>query len=67
VLIYDLGDDTRRATGLAPGDVVFQVNRQRIAAAAELRAAFAQAAGGQAITLWFERNGMIGRTSFYVQ
>jgi serine protease Do len=67
VLIYDLGEDTRRATGLAAGDVVFQVNRQRIGSAAELRAAFAQAAGGQAITLWFERNGMIGRTSFYVQ
>src|SRR5512146_1912684 len=67
VLIYDLGDDTRRATGLAAGDVVFQVNRQRIGSAAELRAAFAQAAGGQAITLWFERSGMIGRTSFYVQ
>ena len=67
VLIYDLGDDTRRATGLAAGDVGFQVNRQRIGSAAELRAALAQAAGGQAITLWFERNGMIGRTSFYVQ
>ena len=67
VLIYALGDDTRRATGLAPGDVVFQVNRQRVGTAQALRAAFAQAAGGQAITLWFERNGMIGRTSFYVQ
>jgi len=67
VLIYDLGDDTRRSTGLAPGDVVFQVNRQRVGTVAELRSAFAQAAGGQAITLWFERNGMIGRTSFYVQ
>jgi serine protease Do len=67
VLIFDLGDDTRRATGLAPGDVVFQVNRQRVGTAEALRGAFAQAAGGQAITLWFERNGMVGRTSFYVQ
>jgi serine protease Do len=67
VLIFDLGDDTRRATGLAPGDVVFQVNRLRVATAESLRGAFAQAAGGQAITLWFERNGMVGRTSFYVQ
>ena len=67
VLIYDIGDDTRRATGLAPGDVVFQVNRQRVGSAESLRAAFAQAAGGQAITLWFERGGMVGRTSFYVQ
>jgi serine protease Do len=67
VLIFDLGDDTRRATGLAPGDVVFQVNRLRVGTAEALRGAFAQAAGGQAITLWFERNGMVGRTSFYVQ
>jgi serine protease Do len=65
-LIYDIGDATQRATGLAPGDVVFQVNRQRIATADALRHAFSQAAGGQAITLWYERGGMIGRTSFYV-
>ena len=67
VLIYRIGEDTRRATGLAPGDVVFQVNRQRLAAADALQRAFAQAAGGQAITLWFERGGRIGRTSFYVR
>jgi hypothetical protein len=47
--------------------VVFQVNRLRVGTAEALRGAFAQAAGGQAITLWFERNGMVGRTSFYVQ
>jgi hypothetical protein len=45
---------------------VFQVDRQRIATADALRHAFSQAAGGQAITLWYERGGMIGRTSFYV-
>ena len=66
-LVYDVGEATQRATGLAPGDVVFQVNRQRIATADALRRAFSQAAGGQAITLWFERGGMIGRTSFYVR
>jgi serine protease Do len=67
VLIYDLGPDTQRATGLAPGDVVFQVNRLRVGSAEVLRRTFREAAGGQAITLWFERNGMIGRTTFYVQ
>jgi hypothetical protein len=67
VLMYDLGPDTQRATGLAPGDVVFQVNRLRVTDAETLRRAFREAAGGQAITLWFERNGMVGRTTFYVQ
>ncbi len=51
----------------SPGDVIFQVNRQRVATAEALRSAFRQAAGGQAILLWFERNGRIGRTSSYVQ
>ncbi len=67
VLVYDIGGDTQQATGLAPGDVVFQVNRQRVATADGLRQAFAAAAGGQAITVWFERNGMIGRSAFYVR
>jgi len=67
VLIYDIGANTQQATGLAPGDVVFQVNRQRVATADDLRQAFAAAAGEQAVTVWFERNGMIGRSAFYVR
>ena len=67
VLIYDIGANTQQATGLATGDVVFQVNRQRVASAAELRQAFTGAAGNQAVTLWFERGGMIGRSAFYVR
>jgi serine protease Do len=67
VLIYDIGANTQQATGLATGDVVFQVNRQRVASAAELRQAFTGAAGNQAVTVWFERGGMIGRSAFYVR
>ena len=67
VLIYDIGANTQQATGLAPGDVVFQVNRQRVTTAAALREAFAAAAGNQAITVWFERSGMVGRSAFYVR
>jgi serine protease Do len=47
VLIYDLGAATRRATGLAPGDVVFQVNRERVASAEALRRAFARRRAGR--------------------
>jgi serine protease Do len=67
VLVYDIGANTQRATGLAPGDVVFQVNRQKVGTADDLRQAFTAAAGNQAITVWFERGGMIGRTAFYVR
>jgi serine protease Do len=67
VLIYDIGQEAQEATGLQPGDVVFQVNRQRVATAEELRGAFTQATGGGAISLWFERAGSIGRTAFYVR
>ena len=67
VLIYDIGAEAQQATGLQPGDVVFQVNRQRVATAEELRGAFTQATGGGAISLWFERAGSIGRTAFYVR
>ena len=67
VLIYDIGSNTQQATGLAPGDVVFQVNRQRVTTTDALRQAFAAAAGNQAITVWFERSGMVGRSAFYVR
>jgi len=66
-LIYDIGANTQRATGLAPGDVVFQVNRLKVTTADELRQAFSAAAGNQAITVWFERSSGIGRTAFYVR
>jgi len=67
VLIYDIGQEAQQATGLQPGDVVFQVNRLRVASAEDLRRAFTQATGGGAISLWFERDGEIGRTAFYVR
>ena len=33
VLIYNIGAAAQRATGLQPGDVIFQINRQRVAGA----------------------------------
>jgi len=66
-LLYRLGDETQRATGLQPGDVIFQINRSRVSSADELGRAFRQATGRGAITVWFERDGRIFRTQFYVQ
>jgi len=67
VLIADLGPESQRATGLQPGDVIFQINRQKVSEAAELQRAFEAAkGGGAAITVWFERRGNVGRATFYV-
>jgi len=66
-LIYELGSDAGQATGLQTGDVIFQINRTQIMTAAELKRTFAATAGHSAVTVWFERRGMIGRTTFYVQ
>jgi serine protease Do len=66
-LPYDVGEETQGATGLRPGDVIYQINRQRVRSAGELRRAFDAAAGGGAITVWLERSGRIYRTQFYVR
>jgi len=66
-LIYDIPDEMQRATGLRSGDVVLQINRAKIAGAEDLRRAFSTAAGGGAVTVWFERGGRLGRTAFYVR
>jgi serine protease Do len=66
VLIADLGIESQRATGLQPGDVIFQVNRQKVSDAEELERLFNAAKGANAITVWFERRGNVGRATFYV-
>jgi serine protease Do len=67
VLIADLSIESQRATGLQPGDVIFQINRQKVGEAEELQRMFNAAKGGNALTVWFERRGNVGRTTFYVQ
>jgi serine protease Do len=66
-LIYEIGRAAQQATGLMPGDVVFQINRVPVQAAEDLQRVFREAEGGSAITVWFERRGGVGRTSFYVR
>ena len=66
-LIYNLGEATQRATGLQAGDVIFQINRQGVGGAEDLRRFLAAAAGTGPVTVWFERGAVVGRTTFYVQ
>jgi serine protease Do len=67
VLIYQIGDATASATGLAPGDVILQVNRQPIRRAEEVGEVFRAAAGRGAIRVYFERGGSLAYTDFYVR
>jgi hypothetical protein len=66
-LIYDISAEMEQGTGLRSGDVIVQINRTRIESVDDLRRAFAAAAGGGAVTVWFERDGRLGRTAFYVR
>jgi serine protease Do len=66
-LIYDIPDEMEQATGLRSGDVIVQINRTRVASAEDLRRVFSAAAGAGAVTVWFERQGQLGRTAFYVR
>src|SRR5438094_5090062 len=66
-LIYDIPDEMQRATGLSSGDVILQINRVRVATAADLRRAFAAAAAAGAATGWVGRDRRLSRTAFYVR
>ena len=66
-LIYRIGDATQDATGLRPGDVILQINRQSVATAEDTRRAFRAAAGRTPVRVVFERGGQLGFADFYVQ
>lgn len=65
-LIYRIGEETQLATGLQAGDVILQINRIPIETAEDARRAF-QAAGRSAVRVWFERDGQLGFTDFYLR
>jgi len=66
-LIYDIPPELEQGTRLRSGDVILQINRARVMRAEDLQRAFAAAAGAGAVTVWFERAGRLGRTTFYVR
>jgi S1-C subfamily serine protease len=66
-LIYRIGDRTAQATGLRAGDVIFQINRQRVSRAEQVREAFREAAGRSALRVYVERGGYVSWTEFYVR
>jgi serine protease Do len=65
-LIYSIGERAGRLSRLQAGDLIVQVNRQRIESAEDVTAAF-QAAGRQRtwIRVYVERDGSVYSTDFY--
>jgi S1-C subfamily serine protease len=66
-LIAALGPETQQATGLRPGDLIFQIDRTRVESAEDLQRALRAAAGRGAVTVWLERTRSLIRVSFYVK
>ena len=66
-LITAIPDQTARITRLQPGDVILQVNRRRIAEPSDVRDALRSARSRTPVQVFYERNGRIYPTSFYVQ
>ena len=66
-LIYQIGGPARRSTGLRAGDLIVQINRQRITRAEQVTEIFNQYQGRRApIRVYVERDGNVRFTDFYV-
>ena len=67
VLIYALGEDTERATGLRTGDVIVQINRREIKDASQVQDIFDRVSGRVAMRVYVDRGGRIRYTDFHVR
>ena len=66
-LIYDVGDNASRNTGLRPGDLIVQINRERITRAEDVTELFNRYRGRRSpIRVYVERNGSVRYSDFYV-
>ncbi len=66
-LIFDIGTAARRSTGLRPGDVIYQINRQRVTRAEDVPDIIREVSRRSAVRIYFERGGSRGYTDFYVR
>jgi serine protease Do len=66
-LIYEIPDGTARQTGLRAGDVIRQINQTAVTDAADVERLVRAAQGRTALQVFFERDGRIGISEFYVR
>jgi hypothetical protein len=65
-MVVDISQELRSTIGLAPGDVILQINRTPIRSAAELADFFRDLPSGTRLILFFERNGRANRAGPFV-
>lgn len=66
-LIFDIGTNARRNTGLRPGDLIVQINRERVYSAEQVTEIFNRYMGTRSpIRVFVERAGSIRFSDFYV-
>ncbi len=66
-LIYSIGEQAQRVTGMRSGDVILLINRRQITAAEDVRAIFGRVGRRMAVRAYFERDGRVRISDFYVQ
>ena len=66
-LIYEIPETTARQTGLRTGDVLRQINQVGVASADDVERLIGAARGRGAIRVYFERDGRVGFSDFYVR
>ncbi len=66
-LIFRIGERTQGVTRLREGDVIIQINRQRITSAEDVQAFFRGLGERTAVRVYVVRDGSRGYTEFYVQ
>jgi serine protease Do len=66
-LIYQIPEATARQTGLRTGDVIRQINQVGVASADDVERLIRAARGRGAIRIFFERDGRVGISDFYVR
>ncbi len=66
-LIYSIGEQAQRVTGMRSGDVILQINRRVITGAEDVRDIFGSVGSRMAVRAYFERDGRVRISDFYVQ
>ena len=66
-LIYRASDRVMQELGMAPGDVIVQINRTPVASAEDVSRALDYYAGRGAIRVFFEHEGQIIPTDFFIR
>jgi serine protease Do len=66
-LIYEIPAQTARQTGLRVGDVIRQINQAPVSAAPDVERLVQAAQGRGALRVFFEREGRLAFSDFYVR